>query len=400
MTTIENTAARTMSPSLRRILGWLHLWIGLIFCIPFAILGVTGSILVYDEPLADFVSSPPHASAQGEMKSVQEIVDAAAAARGGATPLFLTMPTEAGDAAIIRFSTGEGRGRNSIVQTYVDPVSLQVLDTRSFARNYWIGLAHDLHGNMMWNGRQGRQLVGWFGVGMLLLGISGLIMWWPRNTWRGSFGVKKGARGWLFHRQLHATCGVASWVLFIILSFSGVAISFPQTTGAFLRTTFGLTESPLPGQAAKVEPVPGATPINTDQAVAIALKAVPGARLASVFFPAREDQPLRVNLLGAGMSAGVPAITVNIDQYKGETISVRDPWNGDVADSVLAWQRPLHFGRGTSELYKLAIFIVGLLPPLFAFTGVAMWWTKRRTRAMAKVSRQQQTATVAGVPAE
>src|SRR5262245_50913727 len=117
MTTIENTAVRTMSPSLRRILGWAHLWIGLIFCIPFAILGVTGSILVYDEPLADFISPPPHASAQGEMKSVQEIVDAASAARGGAIPLFLTMPAEAGDAAVIRFSTGEGRGRNGIVQT-------------------------------------------------------------------------------------------------------------------------------------------------------------------------------------------------------------------------------------------------------------------------------------------
>jgi len=43
---------------------------------------------------------------------------------------------------------------------------------------------------------------------------------------------------------------------------------------------------------------------------------------------------------------------------------------------------PLHTGRGTNAIYRALIFVVGFLPPLFAFTGVAMWWVKRRARAM------------------
>jgi uncharacterized iron-regulated membrane protein len=34
-------------------------------------------------------------------------------------------------------------------------------------------------------------------------------------------------------------------------------------------------------------------------------------------------------------------------------------------------------------LWKLAVFVAGLLPLLFAITGVAMWWRNRRRRSPA-----------------
>jgi uncharacterized iron-regulated membrane protein len=63
----------------------------------------------------------------------------------------------------------------------------------------------------------------------------------------------------------------------------------------------------------------------------------------------------------------------------------------------MTWQRPLHTGRGTNDLYRALIFIVGLLPLLFAVTGVAMWWTKRRAKA-AMASRRHEVPE--GVAAE
>src|SRR5262245_31275221 len=43
--------------SVRRVLGWLHLWTGIIFCIPFVALGISGSILMIGHdmpaPVAD-----------------------------------------------------------------------------------------------------------------------------------------------------------------------------------------------------------------------------------------------------------------------------------------------------------------------------------------------------------
>ena len=84
---------------------------------------------------------------------------------------------------------------------------------------------HDIHGSMLVGGREGRALVGWFGVGMLALGISGVVLWWPKGSWRGAYGVRKDARGWLF---FDAECGfctrTARWIA-PILRRRGMAIA-------------------------------------------------------------------------------------------------------------------------------------------------------------------------------
>ena len=87
------------------------------------------------------------------------------------------------------------------------PVSLEVLGTREGVRTPVSDLMHGLHGSFSLGGRTGRPIVGWMGVGMTFLGISGLILWWPRKgAWKNSIGVRKNARGSVWHRQLHADC--------------------------------------------------------------------------------------------------------------------------------------------------------------------------------------------------
>jgi len=46
-------------------------------------------------------------------------------------------------------------------------------------------------------------------------------------------------RGWLFHRQLHGTIGITVWIIFMILTVSGVAIAFPVTANAAMRVLSG-----------------------------------------------------------------------------------------------------------------------------------------------------------------
>ncbi len=245
MSTMEQTEARRTPFSARRLLFWIHICIGLSLGIPFALLGITGSILVYEQGIDEFFSPAPRATAVGKMRSPQAIIDAAFASGAGSVAQTLALPSERGAPAIVRLAGGaRGQGQRPLVnQVYIDPVSLDVLDVRPAARAYWMGIVHDLHGSMLLGGRQGRPLVGWFGVGMLALGLSGIVLWWPRATWRGAYGVKKDARGWLFYRQLHGTAGITAWLLFIVLSFSGIVIAFPQTTTALVRTGMGLAQA-------------------------------------------------------------------------------------------------------------------------------------------------------------
>lgn len=394
MSTAEQASATSVSVPVRRILFWVHIWVGLIFCLPFALLGLTGSVLVYEQPINNFFAPVPRATAVGTMQPLQAIIDAGAKTHPELPPSLLSLPQEAGDPAIVRLGSF-GRGGGTNYQAFIDPVSLQVLDVRSAARSYWMGLAHDFHGQLLMGPRDGRPIIGWFGVGMLALGLSGIVLWWPRSgRLKGSYGVTKGARGWLLHRQLHGTAGITAWALFIVLSFSGIVICFPQTTTSFVRTVMlqGPSSSPPafgPGvQMPKVAPLEGAARIDADRAFAATVTAAPGAKLVAMFLPDGRDAPFRLSLLPEGAAQGSPAVTAFIDPYRGEVLSLRDPWAGDLGDAVMIWQRPLHTGRGTNAVYRAAIFLVGLLPVLFAVTGMMMWWTKRQARTRVVNARE------------
>jgi uncharacterized iron-regulated membrane protein len=385
----------------RRVMFWLHIWIGLILGIPFAALGVTGSVLVYEQQIDDALSPAPVASARGDMKGPQAIIDAAMAARPGARALILSWPQEAGDPAMVRLTTGGGRDA-AVTQIYIDPVSLAVLDAREGFRSSFLRTVHDIHGSMMIGGREGRATIGWLGAGMLLLGLTGIVLWWPRkNRWKDAYGVKRGATGWLFYRQVHGTAGITAWLLFIVLSFTGIAIAFPQTISSMVRTTLAEGPSTIPVQGPgapqiRVQPVEGVRAADADKALELAFQAAPDAHPVNMFLAQGKDQPIRVNMLPNGSAEGAPTTSVAVDPYRGEVVNVRDPWAGDLGDAVMTWLRPLHTGRGTNEIYKFAIFVVGLLPPLFGVTGTLMWWVKRRARVQARRSGEA----MEGVPAE
>jgi uncharacterized iron-regulated membrane protein len=389
---MEQSSGQTW-PRVRRVLLQLHLWIGIAFSIPFVILGVTGAYLVYDQD----VTAPPRATAVGEYKAPTTIIAAALATSPGQRATSLNMPLVTGDPATVRVARGGSEGERPITsQVFVDPVSLEVLGTREGVRTPMSDLMHGLHGSFSLGGRTGRPIVGWMGVGMTFLGITGLILWWPRKgAWKNSVGVKKNARGAVWHRQLHQTVGVFGWVAFVAVSYTGVAISFPQTHIAFFQSVFG-GDPPQP-RIGNIEPLPNTVAIDVDQAVALAMKAAPEARLSSVNVRREEDEPYRINLIADNAVAGAPVINTVVDPYRSEVVQLRDPRTYKLGDTLMAWQRTVHDGRAWGPIWAFLVFFSGIMPPLFVVTGTAMWWLKRRARQRV---RAQQTAGAVGVPAE
>ncbi len=389
---MEQSSGQTW-PKVRRVLLQLHLWIGIVLSIPFVILGITGAYLVYDQ---DF-TAPPRATTAGEYKAPAAIIGAALATTTGQRATSLNMPLVAGDPATVRVARGGGEGERPITsQVFVDPVSLEVLGTREGVRTPVSDLMHGLHGSFSLGGRTGRPIVGWMGVAMTFLGITGLILWWPRKgAWKNSVGVKKNARGAVWHRQLHQTVGVFGWVAFVAVSYTGVAISFPQTHIALFQGAFG--GDPPQERIGSIEPVPNTVAINADQAVALALKAAPAAHLSSLNIPGDADEPYRINLIADNAVAGAPVISTVIDPYRSEVVQLRDPRTYKLGDTLMAWQRTVHDGRAWGPIWAFLVFFSGIMPPLFVVTGTAMWWLKRRARQRV---RAQQTSGAVGVPAE
>ena len=377
--------------AVRHALFTVHMWIGLILGLLLAALGLSGSLLVYDDVVSDWLSPPPHAATAGQALPLTMIADIARRAaadqgvEGGAMQIIV--PQKKTDAVTVRFngispmgappSAQNGERRNAErgnrrgpegagprgrgLQMYLDPVSGEVLGSRGFVQPGLLTFAHQLHGNFLMSRETGRPIVGWLGVAMCLLGLSGLVLWWPkRGQWKYAFKVRRTATGLRFHRELHAATGIWIFLVFMAVSFSGVVIAWPQTMG-LNSPAFG------PRQLPTVEPMEGKT-MGATEAVIAATTAVPDIKLRSITLPGRPDRPITVNYL----SNGAINAALLVDPYRGKVILVRDN-----SERFLAWMRPVHDGS-LGAVWRFLVFLSGLVPTLFIVTGLIMWWKKRQ----------------------
>ena len=385
----------------RRTLFTVHMWVGLILGVLLAALSLSGSILVYDDKIAGLIDPPPHARTAGPALPLDLVASAArdAAARKGVEvgQLQIILPEEEGDAMSVRIggispmgpprpegaskkempgmNNREGRreggerrrnrdgaagGGNRGLRVYVDPVSATVLGTRKAAVPPLLVFAHQLHGNFFM-GRDGRSwVVGPLGIAMVILGLTGIVLWWPKKgQWKYAFLVRRTATGLRFHRELHAAAGIWIFVVFLAVSFSGVVIVWPQAFGV-----------PQFSRAPVTVDSAGDRTIGAQQALNAAKAALPNAVPRSVTLPARPDQAISVGFLASGAINA----SVLVDPYTAKVLQVRDP-----SESVMAWQRPLHQGS-IGPVWRFLVFLSGLVPLLFVITGTIMWAKKRRRR--------------------
>jgi uncharacterized iron-regulated membrane protein len=364
----------------RAVLLQVHLWIGVALCLPFVMLGVTGSVLVFEHELDALFSHRP-AAAAGEAAPAGAIVAAARAAAGRElVPSFFIPPAEPGEPASVRFvRPGRAGPPGAGMQVLVDPVTLEATP-----RDPGAGLLRQvmrLHANLLMPGRTGRQVIGWFGVAMLVLGVSGLVLWWPRRgRWAAAFVVKRGAGRLRFLRDLHGAVGIWTLAVFIVVTFSGVFLAFPQSTGAVITTFFPGRDLRATIFSARVEPVAGAERISVDRAIELARAEIPAGRLYSVAFPVQPQLPYRVGFVPEGQAAGGPLAWVLVDPWAARVLDVLDPKNYSAGETIMAWQHGLHEGAGLGWTWRILVFISGFLPPLFVITGIWMWLVKRRAR--------------------
>lgn len=405
----------TQRRTFRYWLQQLHLWIGLILLLPLVMMGVTGAVLIYGHDIEHLLGQgEPPAKAVGDWRSPGELIEAARTATNDPTriPIAVRWPMDLGEPAAVRLSRpgmaneraqfrggqqgqgsgqqgGQGQAQGRVptqspfagsLQILIDPVSLQVLETQQ-AMTGWLRFFHDLHGHLFIAGGLGRELVGWLGVALLVLGCSGLYLWWPRpGQWKAAFIVRRTAKGLRFNRELHGAVGIWSLVLFMLVNFTGVYLAFPQQISAAVNAVWPGRDMRAAMFQARVEPMRGAQPMGVDEAVELARSKVPDGRFLNAFLSTRPDQAMRVGLVRADHIEGAPIVTVIIDPFRKSVVDVFDPQTMNTGERIIAWQRALHYGIGLGSGYKFLVFVSGVIIPVFAVTGFLMWWLKRRNR--------------------
>ncbi len=216
-----------MSQLYRTVWRW-HFYAG-VFCIPFIfVLSITGTIYLFKPQYESWVDADiNHLSDVTDRKLPSEQVEKAMESLNGSFIGFELAPTESGANRI------EVANATGIQRVVIHPSSLAVLETFD-PKNRFMQIVKKIHGELM-IGDVGSFLVELAACWTLVLVLTGLYLWWPRNH-SGLAGVlypRWQSTGKIFWRDLHSILGV--WISVGILLLVITGLPWASFWGEYLR---------------------------------------------------------------------------------------------------------------------------------------------------------------------
>lgn len=350
-----------------------HRWLAAAAGLPLLVLGVTGALLVYPDVPNQVVGQPTRASGPGVRPAAELLAAAHAALPAGDRVDRVQYPPHPGGLAVM--------GTTGKRQVTVDPHTggvLEVLDRSADARHWVL----ELHVSLFAGGA-GTWVTGLASVGLLLLAVSGVYLWWPRGGWRRHYfavAVRAGRPRLVY--DLHRVGGLYAAVPLLLIAGTGAGMAFYRPVE---WAVYALTSSPHPAKAPTAVPVPtdGRPPLGPDEVIARAKEFAPGD-LYRLYPPTAADRPYRVFLTPAhDRDTRFEEVRLVLDPYTGAVLHEDGPRTQSAGGRAMRWLLPLHYGTFGGPVTQLLWLFASLAPVLLAGTGLLIWWRKAAKRRAA-----------------
>ena len=358
--------------ALKRLWRNVHLWLGIGLFILLVPVALSGAILVYHDDIGEYLSTPNGAVAPSKPTDIARAVDNARKAAGdGFVPLFIGFPEDNRVPLTIALRGPAAKGERPVRLTAtIDRHDAHVLSIANF-RNTFFGFMHVFHENLTIP-NYGRSIVGWTGVAMLILSLTGLYLWWPRHgQWSRAFVWRRSPAT---SSNLHYITGF--WICFplVLISLTGIYLAWPQQGRELLSSVAPMTAQPQRGGGPGGQVM--ANPTRSPSEIFATASARPNATVDAIFYP-NQTGAWRVRLREEGKTEPV---TIMINDRSGD-VSVVQPLSGDRTASWIRW---LHEGSHSGEVWRFIVFLSGIMPAVLGVTGILIWLRQRRQRALIK----------------
>jgi uncharacterized iron-regulated membrane protein len=366
---LQRFLRRPQTLLIRRAIFQLHLWVGLIIALYMAIIGITGSVLVFRQEL-DALTLPRQWRALSTTSPAHAGIVVARLKRAYPDRRILSLmaPTAFNPTFV---ATLLGRGRISVA---CDPTTGEVLGPAPRPAA-WLSFVRQVHETLLIRGT-GRVWNGGGAAFLLLLAATGLVNWWPGvRNWRQALKVTFRFNWRRINFDLHRATGFWALTLLSFWAVSGVYFAWPQELFQLVDSWSPIVSARPPSVAAT--PIAGAAEPDVDALIARASMIDPGTTWSGILFPFGRRAPLEIIMHRSTGTGREYEDTVYFDPYNGEHLTT---WRYGVNQSMGDWfiwlQVPLHFGTSWGLAVKMIWAIAGLVLPLLAVTGWAMYWNR------------------------
>jgi len=386
---------------LRRVLAWLHRWVSLSAGLLLVVLGLSGSLLVWQseidatlnpgwfQPLPACAAPAADDAAQPPVARVLAVLQQHAPGRQAA---IVVAPHQPGAA----YQVWERRDADGLRREhFIDAACGRYLGMRDRGRVIWdarhlVPTVYELH-RYLWSGENGALTVGAGGLVLLGLGLTGLVLAWPRQAWRWSawarvLGIKWRAAAVRRWYDVHRAVGFWLAPLLVLMTVTGAAMVFSDTARTWVAAVLPFekqAKAPRASNGAAIGAAPGVAPapapsLGPDDWVALAQRQFPHAHWSRLTLP-RGTGAVEVRLLQPGEPRADTGNTRVRLTPAGALLQRYDPLNAPAGNVVINWLFPLHSGEAFGVAARVLWTAFGLVPALLLATGLWLWW--RRTRA-------------------
>lgn len=363
---------------LRKSVLFVHLWLGLIVGIYFTIIGITGSILVFQDDIEAHYIMPERTAAtppapNAPLMPLSQIIAKLKSEFPDATDADFSLinpPQRAGGAYLMRLPEGKIR-KASTINPYNGAVIRRYNPSES-----WLDWVDDLHVNLL-REAPGKVINGYLGLIAGVLLLSGIWLWWPANLRQIKIRstVKRGANAQRIIADLHNVMGIYPFVLLLVVTLTGSAIVFNRPLQAKVIQLVG---KPKSQRTPTIVPPPGAQRLPIDQLLPAAENIDPKSHFVFILFPTKPRQAFQC--YKRSDTGILPDTRIFINPYNGEVVSVQREITDPRSRQIMRSMSGLHFGRWGSWTIKVLYAILGLIPLGLFITGVLMWWRKKRAK--------------------
>jgi uncharacterized iron-regulated membrane protein len=266
-------------------------------------------------------------------------------------------------------------------RVYLDAYSGELLGERRTA-DHPLGFLFALHTKLL-SGENGEQVVGIGGLLLVLLGATGVVLWWPgKQGFRKGFSVQWRASWKRVNFDLHRVTGAIVVTLLALIAVTGAAMVWSSQVTEWTYRAFGMK----PPRKPTAKAAPGSRPLSLDELLARADAALPGAVTTRITLASKPTAPVAFRKKFPAELHPNGTSFVYLDQHTGAVLQVENALEARTPSRLLNLRYPLHIGRFGGWPVRVAYVLVGLTPLLLFTTGCLMWWNRvwvpRRRRAL------------------
>jgi len=354
---------------LRRAFFQIHLWAGVLLSLYVVMIALTGSILVFRTELTRALlpkTLTPYAAERTAPIAV--VLDRFRATYPESTLENIQTPSQETPAFLL-FAKDSRQHPYTLL---ADPVTANL----KLLPRTWLYWTYELHVNLLLGEAHGIQINGIGALCLLLLIITGLVLWWPGvKIW--TRGLRIGFRHSWRRINYDTHNAVGFWTLFIVFwwALSGIYFAwYRQVTSvvALVSPIRGMLSPPVP-----TPPKSGPEHASLGQILSAVHQESPRGRLFSLSDPLLTGPVVYalVDLRAPGDFSHRDIITLSTTDARVLTI-----WhygqNHTTGDWILWAMHPLHFGTLWGTSVKMLWALCGLALAILAITGLLMYWNR------------------------